>query len=538
MTGTAELAHRMSAFQESFKGYERMAVHHKADDGVVKALYNIRLIFTSILKFLHDAAPKSSAVRSGAAYVSQIKLFLDDLQLSNTKLGHAVYQAYESNETSNKLNKSRPGQEECLKGDKAYFGHGIPRSFAMALLHYRESAKLGYGPAMNSLATMLREGKGAPRDLPSAISWYKRAAAVNNLDAINNLGQMYEGGEGVGKSLQMAIEKYQQAANGGHADAQTNLGYIYEHGSEDSQNYVATDLKTAALWYREAANSGYAKAQNNLGYLYFIGAVSGEPDFAEAIKWFTKASEQGNAGSQNNLGICLESGQGIRLSEQKAEYFYKLAADQGHPSAQASLGYLYLKRGKFTAAIELLRKSAEQSCKEAFYHLGQVYHHGIHVQKDINVAFTFYGRASEHGHPYGLLELGHCLFAGRGCDKNITKAYTMYKKAAELGVSEAENALGIMLEEGVGSEKNVTQAMYWYRRAAHKGNADALFNIGLLLESGNGVAKNLNAAKQAYEQAAKMNSTQAKVRLTQLAAAVAATTATQSVGAAVVGAQA
>jgi TPR repeat protein len=96
----------------------------------------------------------------------------------------------------------KPGQEECLAGDKAYFGHGVPQDFGAALQFYRAAADQHYPPAINSLATMYREGKGTPKDLPTAIEWYKKAAALSNLDAINNLGQMHEAGEGVTKNLE------------------------------------------------------------------------------------------------------------------------------------------------------------------------------------------------------------------------------------------------------------------------------------------------------------------------------------------------
>ena len=75
--------------------------------------------------------------------------------------------------------------QECLSGDKAYFGHGVALDFGAALGFYRQAAELHYAPALNSLATMYREGKGTPKDLPQAIDCYKKAAALSNLDAIN-----------------------------------------------------------------------------------------------------------------------------------------------------------------------------------------------------------------------------------------------------------------------------------------------------------------------------------------------------------------
>lgn len=85
--------------------------------------------------------------------------------------------------------------------------------------------------------------------------------------------------------------------------------------------------------------------------------------------------------------------------------YYASAAKQGHPSALSSLGYLYLKQRKFDLALECLHKAAEQADKEAFYHLAQMYHHGLHVEKSDSTAFMYYTKAAEQAHPYALLEV-------------------------------------------------------------------------------------------------------------------------------------
>lgn len=245
-----------------------------------------------------------------------------------------------------------------------------------------------------------------------------------------------------------------------------------------------------------------------------------------------------------------------------AMQYYSHAARQGHPSALSSLGYLYLKQRRFDLALDALHRAAEQADKEAFYHVAQMYHHGLHVEKNDSTAFMYYTKAAEQAHPFALLELGHALFAGRGTKKDTEKAFAFYKQAANANVSEAENSVGIMLEEGVGTIQDIDQAIYWYTRAASRvsktmatslrnccidiglqsaclsvdvpadisvssvlymlfillsvqGNADAIFNLALLYEQGKGVEKDMKVAIQKFKEAADLGSVQAKVRLEQ-----------------------
>lgn len=279
---------------------------------------------------------------------------------------------------------------------------------------------------------------------------------------------------------------------------------------------MPVDIDAAAAWYREAAEKGYAKAMNNLAYLYYIGAVNGKKEYEEAVHWFRQAAEQGNAGALNNLGIAYESGKGVERDENMAREMYQEAAALGHVSAQSSLGYLHLKQRRFDVALDWLRKAADGKDKEAYYHLAQMYHHGLHVQRDDQHAYQLYSKAADLNHPYALLEVGHALFTGRGVKKNVDQAFLLYKQSADCGVSEAENSVGVMMEEGVGVLRDVNGAREWYERAAGRGNGDAMLNLALMEESGVcGDEKNEQAALEWYKKAAVNGSQQAVKRLEQ-----------------------
>ena len=64
-------------------------------------------------------------------------------------------------------------------------------------------------------------------------------------------------------------------------------------------------------------------------------------DDAEVVKWYRLAAEQGHASAQSNLGYMYENGQGVPQDYAEAVKRYRKAAEQGHVFAQANLGVMY-----------------------------------------------------------------------------------------------------------------------------------------------------------------------------------------------------
>jgi hypothetical protein len=64
-------------------------------------------------------------------------------------------------------------------------------------------------------------------------------------------------------------------------------------------------------------------------------------DYAAAMKWYRLAAGQGHATAQNNLGFIYHNGQGVPQDYAAAMKWYRLAADQGEANAQNNLGLMY-----------------------------------------------------------------------------------------------------------------------------------------------------------------------------------------------------
>lgn len=129
-------------------------------------------------------------------------------------------------------------------------------------------------------------------------------------------------------------------ADQGDAQAQYQLGNRYAKGYD-----VAIDIQAAEAWYLKSANLGYAEAQYALGTLYedLPGtAPSNTPSFNVAPELDGLSALVAGANPGTTFDLCIQIGDGPI----EAIKWYRLAAAQGHTSAQLKLGNIYeLGRG-------------------------------------------------------------------------------------------------------------------------------------------------------------------------------------------------
>jgi tetratricopeptide (TPR) repeat protein len=116
-----------------------------------------------------------------------------------------------------------------------------------------------------------------------------------------------------------AVQLYEKAAIDGFAPAQGNLAIAYQDGEG-----VPQDSERAHFWYRKAVASGEANAQNNYG-LYLIE----EGDLASAASVLEMAALQGHPEAQTTLGILYNNGDGVPIDRSKSLMWLEKAASQG-----------------------------------------------------------------------------------------------------------------------------------------------------------------------------------------------------------------
>lgn len=210
---------------------------------------------------------------------------------------------------------------------------------------------------------------------------------------------------------------------------------------------------------------------------------------------------------QYQLGLCYLYGYGIEIDENKAEYWFRLAAEQGHSEAKKILREEDQGEQDQTLTADNLPmwcNKAEEGDPDAQYAVA-CYFAGLDENKYREDIFHYLKQAAQQGHGYACWELGkrmalakeykkavvyleqatecqiseaaqllsYCYNHGHGVSRNIDISERILERDAELGDGFAKLRLAVRYEVGEGVQINYVKAMTWLERARQAGLADA-----------------------------------------------------------------
>ena len=89
-----------------------------------------------------------------------------------------------------------------------------------------------------------------------------------------------------------------------------------------------------------AAHAGNVEAQTSLGYQYDTGELVTR-DFEKAVYWYRLAAEKGHPNAEFNYAEMMRDGVGVEKSVSGAMEWYRRAAMHGNAKAAYCLGILY-----------------------------------------------------------------------------------------------------------------------------------------------------------------------------------------------------
>jgi len=153
-----------------------------------------------------------------------------------------------------------------------------------------------------------------------------------------------------------------------------------------------------------------------------------------------------------------------------------------------------------------VRMATPSPAAEALWRKGSAYYE----RKDFRNALAIYQQAANLGHPRAMAVLGNMYHEGEGVTKDLGQAVKWYTEAAMRGNRGAQYSLGGMYEEGEGVPKNVPKAAQLYEASARQGMPEAQFALGLSYEFGEGVPRNRRTAIFWLDQVARQGDGRAK----------------------------
>ncbi|MEM9262739.1 MAG: hypothetical protein AAGA22_04095, partial [Pseudomonadota bacterium] len=118
---------------------------------------------------------------------------------------------------------------------------------------------------------------------------------------------------------------------------------------------------------------------------------------------------------------------------------------------------------------------------------------------DTGKALELIQQAAALGHPPAQLQLGELYKLGQSVDRDLEVARSWYRRAANGGNVLAMHRLGVMSARGEGGPVDTTQSVAWFEKAAGYGLVNSMYNLGATFHpTGDGGGTALQDPEKSY----------------------------------------
>ena len=298
--------------------------------------------------------------------------------------------------------------------------------------------------------------------------------------------------------------------------------------------YQAGDYKRALAILEPQANAGLAEAQFFLGRMRESGQGM-EANRERAVFWYRKAAVQGHLGARAALEALGESqtttaprpmaGAALRPSTAaigsgsgSAGGLVGSAATEAERLMAMLNGRLAWDRARTPQLLESLKRRAETGDAESAAALGIYFEAPPDGAPDVSAAARWYARAVELKHPLAANNLGVLHFDGRGMQQDFAEAARLYRISAEGGSAIGQFNLALMLGQGRAGSVDVPQMIELLKKSAAQGYARAQAQLARFYLDGLGVAKDAVEAGRLFLAAAQAGHVNAQYWYGQMSA--------------------
>lgn len=210
-------------------------------------------------------------------------------------------------------------------------------------------------------------GRGVPNNEQEAIRYIQMAQGSRYFKGEYFLGLLYQNGIGVNKFENKAQECFQRALDGlkkradrDDAKALCRIGIVHKYGLRE--------LSLAFNPFLRATFLGSTEAEYQVALMLDNGEGDVEEDPIGAFKHFQSAANRGHAKAQTATGLMYQMGRGVKPSNENAQIYFTLAANQGEREGEYLRAQFLLQsweKDDTRKAIKLLWSSADKGCKHA-----------------------------------------------------------------------------------------------------------------------------------------------------------------------------
>lgn len=386
------------------------------------------------------------------------------------------------------------GNPEGMNGlAMIYYNMPDNKGDEQAFRWFSKSADLGDSFGLYHLAVMYENGFGTNIDKQKAWDLYLASADQKLSPAYRKIAQLIEEGEAPASFTGRELEYYIKAAERNNIDAIHDVIRFLEKDPDRQKELFS--------WCQRGAQLNDGKCICKLGKLYFYG-IGTEMDEFKAMNCFRKAETMEIPEAYYFLGLAYYEAKGVVSPNiQKAEEYFRKAAEAGYSDAIKAIAELYMQSGQengYEKAIEYLKTIAEGEHADIAYEgLMRIAVEQMNAQDyDDPQNSELYQKAlrfETSGKEAGMTESLSKAFLDRGINLyNIEKyesAIAPLLLAAQMGESEAATHLGDLYFYGHGVDTDYEQSYYWFAKAAQSNNAYAQYSIAFMYIKGQFVEK-------------------------------------------------
>lgn len=308
--------------------------------------------------------------------ISQMQTRIDQIQNDNTEKNHFL--SVEKNALDGDV------ESFVTLGDFYVTGYGCKLDYQKALYWYEKAANENNPDGLYKLALSYETGKIRKADYNLLFKYLQKAAEAGNSLAMVRLGELYETGERLKFDTIQSFYWFEKALNSGNSDMQKKLNSYQGISSiekdwldlvMDKYQWDEENLEASYNRILEGANQDDPDAQYIIGYCYFSG-IYVEPDLDIAKEWFTKSASNGNEESKK----IIDDWESIVASQRNPldDYNWDDSDEEG--------------------SVQRVLQAAEQGDAQAQYILGFCYLEGRGVEKDVDVAHSWFEKAANNGY--------------------------------------------------------------------------------------------------------------------------------------------
>lgn len=165
-------------------------------------------------------------------------------------------------------------------------------------------------------------------------------------------------------------------------------------------------------------------------------------------------AESGDHEAQGNLGFMYQYGYGVKGNIKEAIKWYKLAASDGDPVAEGTVGRLYFEMDDYQNALPWFKKCALHGNSDCQGMVGTMYLYSQGVSKNMGEAKRWLKKSADQGNGSAQCYMGDIYFN----EKSYEQAFPYLQKAFEKSCATAAKHLSKMYQDGLFVKENAVQA--------------------------------------------------------------------------------